>query len=57
MSTTVNYIVNGLLEKAWEDLRASKVLYEYGLKAQALAHLEQASEKILKAYLKGMYRR
>lgn len=46
-------IVKGLLDKAWEDLKASRILYEYGLKAQALSHLEQASEKILKAYFIG----
>lgn len=46
-------IVKGLLDKAWEDLRASRILYDNGLKALALNHLEQASEKILKAYFLG----
>jgi len=46
-------MVKGLLDKAKEDLKASKILYEYDLKAQALNHLEQASEKILKAYFIG----
>ena len=46
-------LVEGLLDKAREDLEASRILYERGLKASALNHLEQASEKILKAYFIG----
>jgi len=38
-------LVEGLLDKAREDLEASRILYERGLKASALNHLEQASEK------------
>ncbi len=46
--------VNKLLKHAKEDLEAAKVLYENELMFQSLYHLEQASEKILKAYLIGV---
>jgi len=41
------------LERALEDMRASEVLFNDCLKFSALQHLEQASEKILKAYFIG----
>lgn len=47
-------IINKLLKHAEEDLKAAKVLYENELMLQSLYHLEQASEKILKAYLIGV---
>ena len=43
-----------LLAHAEEDLKAAKVLYENELMLQSVYHLEQASEKILKAYLIGV---
>jgi len=41
------------LERALEDIKASEVLFNDGLKFSTLQHLEQASEKILKAYFIG----
>ncbi len=47
-------IIDRLLKHAEEDLKAAKVLYDNELMLQSLYHLEQASEKILKAYLIGV---
>jgi len=47
-------IANKLLEIAEEDLKAAEVLYVNELMRPSLYHLEQASEKILKAYLIGV---
>jgi len=43
-------IANKFLEIAKEDLKAAEVLYVNELMRPSLYHLEQASEKILKAY-------
>lgn len=48
-------VADRLLKHAEEDLEAAKVLYERGLMLQSLYHLEQASEKTLKAYLIGIW--
>jgi len=44
-------LAKGFLGKALEDIRASEILYRENLKDLAIFHLEQASEKILKAYI------
>jgi len=41
------------LDKASEDIKAAEILYSENLKELAIFHLEQASEKILKAYFIG----
>jgi len=49
-------LARALLEKALEDLEATEVLYYYSkkdLKELAIYHLEQASEKIIKAFFIG----
>jgi len=43
-------LAKGFLDKALEDIRASEILYRENLQDLAIFHLEQASEKILKAY-------
>jgi len=46
-------LAKGFLDKASEDIKAAEILYRENLKDLAIFHLEQASEKILKAYVIG----
>ena len=55
--TDTQKLAKGLLDKALEDIKASEVLYHENLKGLAIFHLEQASEKILKAYFIGYLRK
>ena len=50
-------LVKELLDKALKDIKASEILYRENLKDLAIFHLEQASEKILKAYFIGYQRK
>lgn len=53
MSASNTNLVRKLLNRAWEDVEAAESLYSKGLRHSALYHLEQASEKALKAYFIG----
>jgi len=46
-------LARAFLRKAWDDLKAARILDREGLKDLAIYHLEQASEKILKAFFIG----
>ena len=43
-------LAKGFLDKALKDIKASEILYRENLQDLAIFHLEQVSEKILKAY-------